>query len=209
METIQEEQLIIKARKGNKDAIRTLFSKYEKLVYSSLWRYYSVNSSLVREMIESSETIFWDALNKFDPLKGKFSTFLYDWFRWSFLNQNRRDKSHFTDSFETFTDNTGNCFIENHLQDPETSYMWGMSTSGDPHDSPCETSSRMEILNLIKNDLEKEDERTKTIMSMRYSCKENGKPYTLQEIGNAVGLSHEGVRLIHDKVITKLQKKYV
>jgi RNA polymerase primary sigma factor len=68
-----------------------------------------------------------------------------------------------------------------------------------------ETLEHNEQLDLLRAALEKMDSRTRDALELRFGLKD-GVPKTLQECGEALGVTKEGARVICDRGIKKLKQ---
>jgi RNA polymerase primary sigma factor len=99
-----------------------------------------------------------------------------------------------TGSLETPLDDDNFTMLKEVIEDKEYS-----------SESPIEKVFRLSLHDLIYKILDKLKEKEKVVVELRYGLKD-GKPYTLEETGNVLGITRERVRQIQEKALKKIQR---
>lgn len=184
-----EASLISLVREDNDDALRELMRRNEKIYSSVVGRFSFEHISGISQSEFVSEAPFRirEAAKKFDPLKGtKFSTFLHYEIRYALLKLYRNPRS-----------------TEVPVS-PQSHVMLDIEAE-DEYD---EEQDLMDAgaLQTFGDMLEGEDARVKEVFSLRYP-KDGGDPKTWEEIGAAIGTSHEWARVLHNSFLKKVRKE--
>lgn len=73
------------------------------------------------------------------------------------------------------------------------------------HESPAEISNRHRLSQVLNEIIDTLDEREAMVIRMRYGLLEDGKIYTLDEVGEVLGVTRERVRQIEGRAMRRLR----
>jgi RNA polymerase sigma factor (sigma-70 family) len=206
---VQDElTLISQAKNGDMEAFKKLFDANIRIYVSCVSQLSQRNPSLAEELLEAKESRMFEAINDFEEGRGsKFSTYLHNKLRWEFLNRDKAEKVRSCLHLEDCTTDNGEWIIKDSAI-LDNGPLGGFSITGHAGDNPCEQTAKIELLQKISEHLENEDERTKMIVTLRYTKKPDGHFYTLQDIADVVQLSHQGVKNVHDRFVERMRSIY-
>lgn len=183
-----EADLISLVREDNDAALRELTRRNEKIYSSVVGRFSFEHISGISQSEFMSEAPFRirEAAKKFDPSKEtKFSTFLHYEVRFALLKLYRNPRS-----------------TEVPVS-PQSHVMLDIEAE-DEYDEERDALND-KALELFGEMLKDEDGRVGEIIAMRYPM-DGESPKTWEEIGEAIGTSHEWARVLHNNFLKKVRK---
>lgn len=194
MNDSEEDLILIKNIKNNVDAdesIKKLVARHSGIFYDKISNfmnhpYFGNTSGVTKEdLINEKDFIIYQAAMSFKENKNiKFSTWV--------------GNSTFYYLHHLYNDNKNETLVESM---PETN-------SFEEENVEERNFDNIEKIEKIRSFIDTlEDQRVKDIFNLRYFSRTNGHLMQWQKIGEKIGLSHEGVRLLHNKAIKELQNK--
>lgn len=190
----EEDLILIKNIKNNIDAdesIKKLVIKHSGIFYDKIsdfmnHPYFGNTSGVTKEDILSEKAfIIYKAAISFDENKNiKFSTWV--------------GNSTFYYLHHLYNDNKNETLVE---EMPEINSFEEENVEERLFDSQEKLDKIKDYINSL------EDLRIKEIFNLRYFSRTNGHLMQWEKIGSKIGLSHEGVRLLHNKTIKELKTK--
>lgn len=191
--TIEEEQkLLISIKHGDQQARKRLIESNLRLVTNIARQYHRPNVELL-DLIQEGNLGLIEAVDKFDCEMGyRFSTFAVWRIRISILKFLGKDDK--IVSLDTPIKEDGNhLFLSDTIEDKET-------ILGSPSCSRIE----MEEPKDLHNQLTTLPPREREVITLLYGIGMK-RSWSLREIANKLGLSHERVRCIKDRAIKRLR----
>lgn len=197
----EERALILAAKAGDASARRQLYTNFVGYLYYLMPRYLSEDA---RDALLAEAFFGMDhALERFDPERGtRFSTFARHWIRAYISRARLASFGSFTQPTRPETPRRISVCIEHHdKNDQEIKAGYWVVDEKTPEDFVAEREAKHYREALLERALSRLGSREKAILHERFV--ENR---TLQEIGDAFGLSRERIRQIESKALAKLRR---
>lgn len=213
-------ELILKAKGGDKNAIEALVAQNEGLIRKQVFKYLSFSEGMDAEDLTQWGRIgILIALKKFEPERGlAFSTYAVHWIRSRIVRALQYDRLIHIPTHRTMTQAQRDRLHElpavtNSLDEPAGANRNDGSTGhltslgellAAPNDTEAEALDGQP--DEIRAAIDGLPENQREVMILRYGLRD-GIRRTLQECGEALGMSREGVRHREDAAILRIRRR--
>lgn len=200
----EEKKLIDQAKNNNLRARNKVLTSNLKFVFDVAKKYKGRGVS-IDDLIAEGNVGLTKALDKYDnSYDTKFISYAVWWIRQSMQacikNKNKRE------SIECYEEEEITKVIKsNTISDNEDEIICKIDVTSSNKEEEEEKERNVRNKTLLKHLFKKLDEREKYIISHYYGLE--GKPETLEEIGNTIHLSKERIRQVKEKSLRKLRSE--
>ncbi len=179
-----DEEIILEYQNGNQKVFKDLVDRYTPSIYGFTWRFIDKNNA--PDIVQEVFIKVWKNLNKFDPLKASFKTWIFTITRNTITDFLRKKKNILFSDLDKNEDNEKESFS---LNIPDENIL------------PDEMIQKLEDTKFLNETLEKIPFNYREILTLYYQ-----EEMTFKEIGEVLNKPLNTVKSQHRRAIIELRK---